>query len=956
MKTKLLLSTLLSFSFYLLSSQVPQGFNYQAIARGSDGKEIPNATLQVKVSILSDTTGFYGSGSGTYVWEELHSVKTNSLGLFTLTVGNLLATKVQGSALSFSSIDWKQTPLYIGTKINYNGWKNMGTSPLWTVPYSMVAGELEGAVDKLEVIGSDPLSDEALFEVKRKDGQTMFAVYNHGVRVYMPLDTLSKARKGGFAIGGFSKAKGTVQDYFVVNPDSIRAYIDTNPDKARKGGFAIGGFDKAKAGNEEYLRVTRDSTRIYLNDTGVKARKGGFAIGGFDRAKGNIQDFMTVSPDSIRMYIDDTPVKALKGGFAIGGFDKAKGGNSSFFNVFPDSTGKVYPSQNRILWYPLKNALLAGRVIAENKDSVGENSFSSGFESRSKGKYSQALGYKAIARGDYSTAIGKNAVANKINSFAFGEAAIASNDESYAFGREAKALGYRSFAFGSAGLDNTGEITLPPYATGDYSFALGEGSFASGKGSLSVGRSTAFGDYSLAIGNHAISTGICSSSIGWGAKANGEFSTAIGDESLASGWAAMALAGGNSNGYNSIAIGGSSTTSADYSIAIGHSAKASAMYSYSFGGARADGMFSVAIGDGAYATAKFSNSFGTSCGSTGQYAQAFGLSTHATGERSLAMGENTTSGGTNSVALGYYTIAPSGFEMVVGRYNTTYTPVSTTDWNNSDRLFVIGNGTYSSRSDAMVILKNGNVGIGNATPSEKLEIAGTSSKVFLNSVSSNMILFNNNGTAAPSFNTRSIGTKIVLFQQLNTTNADFAFGIDASTLWYSIPQAVSSAAHKFYAGTTELLRIRGDGNVGIGTASPGYKLTVNGTAWCSSGTWTGSDIRWKKNILPIDKTLQAIMDMQAVVYDLRTDEFPQMGFESGSQIGLIAQDVEKVFPLLVNTDNNGFKAVAYDKLSVVLIEAVKEQQKQIESQNERIERLEKIIEEMQGVIMANQSK
>ena len=140
----------------------------------------------------------------------------------------------------------------------------MGQAKLWTVPYAMTSGELAGSVKKLEVVGDDTQSDEALFEVKRKDGATMFAVYNHGVRVYMPLDTLAKARKGGFAIGGFDKAKGIVQDYFIVNPDSIRAYIDTNPAKARKGGFAIGGFDKAKAGNEEYLRVTREAQGFTL--------------------------------------------------------------------------------------------------------------------------------------------------------------------------------------------------------------------------------------------------------------------------------------------------------------------------------------------------------------------------------------------------------------------------------------------------------------------------------------------------------------------------------------------------------------------------------------------------------------------------------------------------------------------------------------------------------------------
>ena len=74
MKTKLLLSALLTFSFLLspCTAQVPQGFNYQAIARDGSGNPITGATIKVKLSVLSDTTGFYSSGSGAYIWEEEH--------------------------------------------------------------------------------------------------------------------------------------------------------------------------------------------------------------------------------------------------------------------------------------------------------------------------------------------------------------------------------------------------------------------------------------------------------------------------------------------------------------------------------------------------------------------------------------------------------------------------------------------------------------------------------------------------------------------------------------------------------------------------------------------------------------------------------------------------------------------------------------------------------------------
>ena len=71
-----------------------------------------------------------------------------------------------------------------------------------------------------------------------------------------------------------------------------------------------------------------------------------------------------------------------------------------------------------------------------------------------------------------------------------------------------------------------------------------------------------------------------------------------------------------------------------------------------------------------------------------------------------------------------------------------------------------------------------------------------------------------------------------------------------------------------------------------------------------------------------------------------------MNFTNDVQIGLIAQDVEKVFPNLVMTDNNGYKAVSYEKLSVVLLEGMKEQQQQIESQKHENQQLKSELQAM----------
>jgi uncharacterized protein (TIGR02145 family) len=249
----------LCFALFALrpaAAQIPQGFNYQAIARDASGNPLINTALPVTITIQSDSLG------GTIFWEELHSsVTTNSFGLFSLVIGKG-ARQSSSSVASFSDINWAITPRFIRTQIFYKSeLLNMGTSRLWSVPFSMSAGELSGPVDKLEVAGKTDLNDEALFEVKNKDGQIIFAVYNKGVRVFV--DEGAKGIKGGFAIGGFGAEKVNSQPLFVVSPDSIRAYIDPNAGKTVKGGFAIGGYASGKEGTgEEYLRVTTDSVKV----------------------------------------------------------------------------------------------------------------------------------------------------------------------------------------------------------------------------------------------------------------------------------------------------------------------------------------------------------------------------------------------------------------------------------------------------------------------------------------------------------------------------------------------------------------------------------------------------------------------------------------------------------------------------------------------------------------------
>lgn len=99
--------------------------------------------------------------------------------------------------------------------------------------------------------------------------------------------------------------------------------------------------------------------------------------------------------------------------------------------------------------------------------------------------------------------------------------------------------------------------------------------------------------------------------------------------------------------------------------------------------------------------------------------------------------------------------------------------------------------------------------------------------LFLNGATGNRIEFNQNGVNAPTFNTRSAGTKLLLWSYVGSSTVDYAIGMGDSTLWFSVPQ-VSSQNFKWYGGTTEVMTL-GSGYLGINTPSPEARLHATGT-------------------------------------------------------------------------------------------------------------------------------
>jgi hypothetical protein len=168
------------------------------------------------------------------------------------------------------------------------------------------------------------------------------------------------------------------------------------------------------------------------------------------------------------------------------------------------------------------------------------------------------------------------------------------------------------------------------------------------------------------------------------------------------------------------------------------------------------------------------------------------------------------------------------------------------------------------------------------------------------------------GGAHNSYEGYSIGGRAVFMHNNSTLYGLFD---DINNSW---------AIRGTFNGTTELYH---SGNSKLQTTSSGCTITgdVNST----------SDIRYKKNIEPIDNALEKVQSLKGVTFDWDNDAFKETEQTKKPEFteratGVIAQDVEKVLPEAVRENEDGFKNVAYGNMVGLLIEAIKEQQTQID--------------------------
>lgn len=240
---------------------------------------------------------------------------------------------------------------------------------------------------------------------------------------------------------------------------------------------------------------------------------------------------------------------------------------------------------------------------------------------------------------------------------------------------------------------------------------------------------------------------------------------------------------------------------------------------------------------------------------------------------------------------------------------------SSIDFNNDGSLaFRVGsNGTAGDTVRMNNVLKVTNdqkVGIGVDFPQEKLEVNGN-----IKIGNSNNIFFISNGSIINSDSNHSL----IFGNYPNNIMSLCEYGDIHFKAGYN------------NGGTSAKMIVKANGQVSIGgNPNTNYKFTIYGDAFASNGTWVASDKRYKMNIKRIDGALGKVLKMNGKSYNYNREEFKNLNFNEGTTLGFIAQELKEVLPEAVKEDNNGYYSINYEQVIPILVEAIKDQQGQIE--------------------------
>ena len=376
----------------------------------------------------------------------------------------------------------------------------------------------------------------------------------------------------------------------------------------------------------------------------------------------------------------------------------------------------------------------------------------------------------------------------------------------------------------------------------------------------------ALGDHSFAVGTSLIASGNHSTALGYGLLTEGNFSFAQGSQSMAT-------------ESFSFAVGFFARATGEHSVALGSDSQASGEYSFSGPDASARGDYSFSVGDNALSNSLNAVAIGANSLAIADNGFAAGFESTARRPGSMALGYQAETRADKSIAMGYGVWSNAYASTVLGTFNELVTG-SPTAFLPLNPLLEVGNGTSpTNRSTALMILKNGNVGIGTTNPVERLHIANGRLRIGTETV-------------------EDTGSNRLEWNSSLFPDTDDTFQLGGSALrWEAV--------------------------------------------WATDGTINTSDRREKKDIKGLKYGLREILDLNPVSFrwKAKPEQGEKLGLIAQDLLEIIPEVVKTHEYMTIGEDENATLekkeldrlGVYYTDLIPVLIKAIQEQQEIIQS-------------------------
>jgi len=250
----------------------------------------------------------------------------------------------------------------------------------------------------------------------------------------------------------------------------------------------------------------------------------------------------------------------------------------------------------------------------------------------------------------------------------------------------------------------------------------------------------------------------------------------------------------------------------------------------------------------------------------------------------------------------------------------------------------------AAKHNYFTILHNGFVGIGNNAPKGKLQV---DQQLVITSPTTS------GGWGGICANCYWSGS---LKRVVNGRVADMTFTNSHDIIFRTAPYGNAGTN---VTGIKHILRIHNNKGVSINTdhLANNISLNVSGNL-TATNHWNTSDGRFKKNVKAIESSLDKIIALDGKSYQFKAKEgnYSFKAVEGKTHLGFIAVELKKVLPELVMEDDNGYQYVNYTGVIPVLVEAMKEQHKMINQQDEEMAQKDEKIEQLEDRLNSIEAK